>query len=511
MPINIDYYVNVTSATGAAETVANRQLIPLIFDDNALIPSGSYVNFPNNSDGAANVSAYFGSTSEEYERALFAFGFTSKGNTGVPSISFARFNSAACAPVIFGDPTTTTTTIATWTAITAGSFTLTMGVNTFTLSGLNFSTVTTLAQVAGVIQTAIEAETGGGTLWTSATVTYNATRGSFDLLGGATGAAPISVTAGASNDVSALLGWLSASTILGPGADIQTPQAALTDIAAVNNNFGSFAFMSNLSLTTQNITDVANANKAVNRTFMYCVPVTTSNATTIQTAIGAIGGSTAVLLNPNVSGQYEEMMPMIILGATNYNIANSTVNFMFNQFPGVVPYVTTDALAATYDALLVNYYASTQEAGQIINLYQRGVMNGGSNDALAQNTYANEMWMKSAMTSSLMTLLLDLNKISANAQGQAQVLSICQSVIDEALANGTISVGETLTAAQKLFITNATNDPNAWRHVQNIGYVISTSVTSSVVNNRTQYQINYTLVYAQDNVVNKIEGSDILI
>src|ERR1035437_8942659 len=102
-PIGIDYYVNITSGVGAAEQIPARQLIPMFFDDNALIPSGSFVNFPNNNDGAANVLAYFGADSEEAERAAFAFGWVSKSIKQVPSISFARWNAAACAPVIFGD------------------------------------------------------------------------------------------------------------------------------------------------------------------------------------------------------------------------------------------------------------------------------------------------------------------------------------------------------------------------------------------------------------------------
>lgn len=508
MPINIDYYVNITSGVGAGEVLPERQLIPMIFDDNALIPSGSFVNFPNNNDGAANVLAYFGSGSEEYKRALFAFGWISKEITTIPSISFARWNSAAAAPVIFGDPRTTATALASWTSVSAGAFHLTMGGFTFSLTGMDFTAAGSLAAVAAIIQAAIEAETGGGALWTGATVTYNATPGRFQLVGGATGAAVISVTAGAGgSDIAGQLGWLSPSAIFGPGAVLETPSAALTALNQLNNNFGGFLFMA--TLTTDQITAVATTNNSFNEVYTYSVPCTTGTASAIQTAIGQIGGCTTTLVSSPT--QYEEQMPLMINASINYNNLNSTQNNMFQQFPGITPTVTDTTTAQTYDALAINYYANTQQAGQVVSLYQRGIMNGGPQDARSQNTYANEVWLKGAMTSSLMSLLLALNKISANNRGKSQVLAIVQDVINDALNNGTISVGRALTAQEKLYITNATGDNAAWQQVQNIGYWVDVSISTEVIASITNYIIDYTLIYAQDAVVNKIEGTDILI
>ena len=505
MALPISYYVNITSGVGAAEQLGQRQLIPMLFDDNALIPTSGFVNFPNNNDGAANVAAYFGSSSEEYKRAAFAFGWISKNIQQVPSISFGRWNSAASAPRIYGDGLSTTKTIATWQAITSGALDLTMGSFTFTMSSLNFSSVTTLANVATVIQTAIQSETGGGALWTGATVTYNATAGRFELLGGATGTAPISVTV-VGSDVADNLGWESVLTILSAGAGVQTITDCINNMANLNNNFGSFTFIA--ALTTLQVTEAATVNHVLNNMFLYSIPTTAANASTIQAAVGLLGGC-CTTLTANTT-QYEEQIPMMILGATNYANRNSVQNYMFQQF-AIQPTVTDVTTATAYDNIGVNYYANTQQAGQIVSLYQRGIINGISTDPRAMNTYANEIWLKGSMQSALMNLLLALSKISANAIGQSQVLAICQSVLSAALNNGTISVGRTLTATEKLYITNATGDANAWQQVQNIGYWITTTITTFVVDNVTQYAINYTLIYAEDNVVTKIIGTDILI
>lgn len=509
MPINIDYYVNITSGVGAAEQIPARQLIPLFYDDNALIPTGSFVNFPNNNDGAQNVLDYFGAASIEYQRALFAFTWVSKNIRQVPSISFGRWNSAASAPEIFGDPDFTVSTLITWNAITAGSFTLAMGSTTHLLTGLDFSAAASLSDVAAVLQTAIRAISAGGTLWTSAVVAYNSTRGSFSVLGGTIGVAAISVTAAVSNDCAVDFGFLSPSAIFSAGAAIQTITQCIDSMVEINNNFGTFGFIA--TLTTDQITEAATVNAAFNNMFMYSVPCTAATVTAIQAAISAIAGSTTTLTKDQDATQFEEMDPMLIAGATDYTALNGTQNFMFQQFPGQLPSVVKSSVAATYDNLGVNYYANTQQSGIIVNTYQRGQMNGGSNAPALQNTYMNECWLKGAMQSALLTLLLNLNKISANLRGQSQVLAIVQSVIQQAVTNGTISVGRTLTPVEILYITNATGDSNAWQQVQNIGYWVTTNITTQTIDGKTNYIINYTLIYASDAVVNKITGTDIQI
>ncbi len=503
MPISLQRYIDIVSGVGAANNVSTRQLIGRFFDDNVLIPSNSQVTF----DNAADVLSYFG-TGEEYHRAVQYFGWVSKNITSPRALSFARWNSAACAPVIFGHKASQL--VATWTAITAGAFTLQMGTTTHDFTGLDFSGAGSLSAVATILQNAIQAITAGGALWTGATVVWESTNQQFNLLGGATGTATISVTAAVSNNILSTLGWASADTIIGDGAGVQTLTACLTQSAAVNNNFGSFGFMRTAALNLTQVTEIATWNEAQNVMFMYCLPVTAANASSWFTALAAIGG-TAATLDPVLINQYPEMEPMQIMAATNYAAANSTQNYMFQVFPNLSASVTTDADANTYDGLRINYYGNTQTAGQIINFYQRGIMWGTSTDPLDQNTYANEVWLKDALGAALMTLLLALGKVSANLSGQAQILNIMQGVVDQALLNGTISVGKLLTNVQKSFITETTDDQNAWKQVQNIGYWLGIEFVPTVVDGQNEFIAQYTLIYSKDDVIRQINGSDILI
>lgn len=514
MPISLSRYIDITSGVGAGTAVGTRQLGGQFFDDNPLIPSNGQITFSGGSPATltAEVLAYFGA-GEEYNRAVQYFGWVSKNITAPKALTYARWNSIACAPVIFGAEGPQL--LASWTSITAGAFTLQMGATTHPFTGLNFSAAGSLSAVASIIESAIQAISAGGAVWTGATVVWDSTAQQFNLVGGATGANTISVTAGGSpNDIAGQLGWLDAfpTTIIGNGAGVQTPVQALTNAASNNNNFGSFGFMNGAALDLAQVTTIAEWNNGENVMFMYCLPVTAANASSWAEALALIGG-TAATLDPLNANQYPEMMPMMILAATDYTKPNATVNYMFQQFDnvGIQASVTTDTGANTYDPLSVNYYGNTQTAGQIINFYQRGVMWGSSTSPLDQNTYANEIWLKDALGAALMTLLLAVGKVSANNSGMAQILTIMQGVVNQALFNGTISVGKVLTTVEQLYITQITDDINAWKQVQNIGYWLGVEFVPTVVNGSTEYTAVYTLIYSKDDVIRTITGSDILI
>lgn len=501
MAISFTRYVDITSGVGAGPAVAERELITRIFTTNPLLPPASFVEFEN----IEEVGDYFGTSSNEYLRAQFYFGWISKNITAPQKISFASYVDADRAAAIYGNPGTYS--LANFTSITTGALLLTVGAAPeHTLTGINLSSAVSLAAVATLVQTAVRANTAGGADWTSATVSYDPTRKSFDFEGGTAGTEIIAVgTPGAGTDLAPVLGWTTGA-IIAPGAPEETVTDALTDSAAASNNFGSFLFMP--SLTTDQITQAATWNSGQNVLYQYLVPVTASNAAAVSAAIINFAGS-AMTLSP-LSSQYPEQVPGMILAATAYDRRNSVQNYMFQIF-ALTPSVATDEDADTYDALSVNYYGVTQTAGQLINFYQRGVLTGLPNNPLDQNVYANEQWLKDAIGSQIMTLLLALAQVPANSTGRSQLLAVIQSQIDLAVFNGTISVGKPLTIQQKLFITNATGDDAAWQQVQTQGYWIDCVIEPYVEDGTTKYKAVYTLIYSKDDIIRKVEGTDILI
>jgi hypothetical protein len=91
------------------------------------------------------------------------------------------------------------------------------------------------------------------------------------------------------------------------------------------------------------------------------------------------------------------------------------------------------------------------------------------------------------------------------------VVTILQAVINQALINGTISVGKPLDPIEQLYITNASGSATAWQQVQNSGYWLGVAIQSYVVDSLTQYKIVYTLIYSKDDDIRFIQGTDILI
>ena len=156
------------------------------------------------------------------------------------------------------------------------------------------------------------------------------------------------------------------------------------------------------------------------------------------------------------------------------------------------PTLKTTAESNFLDSIKINYYGQTQTAGQNISFYQKGLLMGTSIDAQYANIFINEVWFKDSLSSETLNLQLALDQIPYNNTGLAR-----QGVIDEALNNGVISVGKTLSTAQRLYISQLSGDENAYIQVQSIGYWDNTTLSSRVVDEVTEYLADSTLIYSK--------------
>lgn len=496
-------YVDITSGVGGGAGVRLRDLISRIFTTSELVPPGAQVEFAD----ADAVGAYFGTTSAEYLRAAFYFGFISKVITKANKISFARWVDTAVAPKVFGSKTVKV--LSTFTAVVAGSLNLTIGGSTQVVSGINLTGAATLAAVATSLQTAIRAVVAGGAQFTGATVTFDATTNRFNLVGGSTGPGVMAVgVSGVGTDLAPLLGWTAATgAIINNGSAIETLTACVSASAELSNNFASFLFVP--ALNAAQVAELALWNDTQDNMYMYLQRTDAANAATLSAALIGFEG-VALTLAP-VATEYPEMLPGMILAASDYTRRAAAQNYMFQQ-AALTPSVLTAADADTYDPLRVNYYGRTQSAGQLIDFYQRGTMMGLATDPVDMNVFANELWLKDAVSASIMSLLLALGKVSANAQGRGQIIATITDVLSRALNNGTVSVGKSLNVQQRLFVTQLTGDDLAWLQVQNSGYWLDCVMQSYVtVDGRTEWKAVYTLIYSKDDTVRKVTGSHVLI
>lgn len=503
MSISIDRYVSITSGVIGAQAVAQRELVGMRFTTDLKVPVDAVITV--DSDGAID---YFGASAPETVFANQYFSYVSPA----PASRAARLRFGAWANVdraarVFGAGTSTL--IGDLTVISTGSINLTLGDYQTTVSAIDLTEDVTFADVAATIQAAIRAVTAGGAAWTTATVTFDALAGAFNLVAGTAGDAAVSVASSITGtDLSQLIGWRNTGTIYSPGLDAESPLEAFRRVEQITDSFGSASF--GASITEAQAVALAQYIAAQNVKYQFYVPVTADNEASFYAALKDIQ-STGLILN-GTAGQYKESIPAAIMAATNYDRRNATVNYMYRQVGGMTADVTTDAVADDYDTKRISYYGETSSAGQKLAFFQRGFLQGTATSPVDMNVHANEQWLKAYLTARLLSLQLSLGKIPANNEGRGIVLAQVVDGVNLGKFNGTISVGKNLTTAQQIAVTQLTGDPEAWRDVQINGYWADVAIVEQTgPSGATEYVAQYTLAYAKNDVVRRIEGSHNLI
>lgn len=500
--ISFTRYVDITSGVGAGAGVRLRDLIARLFTTSLRLPPASFAEF----DTAADVGAYFGTTSPEYKRAVKYFGFINKNIAKPNKISFARYVDTAVAPRVFG--TAQHATLANLKLIVAGTLDLTLGGTTTNLTAISFAAAVDLAGVAALLQTKIQAYVAGGLMWTAATVTFDPATNSFNIVGGQTVAGDVSINFATAGSIGTAMGWNNTSAIFADGAIAQSALDAFTTSFLANNNFATFGFIPTLVET--DIEAIILANKALNNEFLGIFRAPDIATMQAWYAMWAGIGGCGFVLAP-IADEYPDLLPMSIAASTDYNKRNSVQNYMFQQ-DGTTPTVTSNEDANAADAVRLNYVGRTMRNGQNIDFFQRGVLLGLPTDPVDMNVYVNEIWLKDLLGSEIMRLLLALARVSANATGRSQLIAVLMANIGKASFNGTISVGKPLDITQQLFVSQQTGDSLAWYQVQSIGFWLDCNISSYVtVDSRTEWKATYTLIYSKDDAIRKVEGSHVLI
>lgn len=485
MAISQSKYVNIISSVGGGASVSQRELIGRIFTSNYLVPLNRVIEFGGGAETAkASIAEYFGITSDEYLFAKKYFDFQTKANTQPKKISFARFASADVDATLVG---MANPVLATLQAITAGTFNITIDGTLKEITGINFSSATSFADVAAALASAIN--TSG------VACTYDVVKKRFAI------SSEISLTY-ATGTVAVAMGFVEGVGILSEAGEGKTPVETVMASAEMSNNFFSFCFLD--ALTTAEITEVADWTSGQNVKYMYSVGVSAENASAIQNAVKDFDGVALTLDN----GQHSEFMPMSAFAAVDYTKPNSTLDVFYKQFDGVTPTVTTNSARFIYDPLRINYYGTTQQAGQAVSFYQDGVLQG---EIPSMTVYANEAWLKDSFITDVLNLRMGLDSLPANNTGKSLVMSALMETVNMALENGVVSAGKELTAAQKAYITTITGDQDGWIAVQSAGYRLSAEIEQYEEYGMTKFKISFLFVYSKGDTINYVDGRDILI
>lgn len=415
----------------------------LLLSKSAYIPSSQFVlPFPD----PDSVGDYFGLESDEYKAAVVYFnGYNNSFKKPRALYVAPRVDEARAAFIrggAFGQ--IVSITLADLKEITAGTLTLTLGADTATLTGLDFSAATSLSDIATIIQTAIRAESGDA--WAAATVAYSSLFDAFTITTGTEGV-EVGIDYAEGTVADALNLTEATGAVLSPGLDAMTETENMQAVLDLTENFVCFTTVWNATKTeVLNLAEWA-SGKGVAYLFVFHDDsqnnLQANNNSTIAAAVKAANlGATA-----GVYGALEYAAMILGTAASiDWDRRQGVITFAFKSQDGVPANVIKGVDATNLKAQGLNFmgdYATRND--NFVFMYPGNMF--GSWDWI--DTYLNACWLNNALQVAIMAGFNQTPRVPYNDEGYTLVRSWCLDPIKRGLYNGIIDTGITLSESQK--------------------------------------------------------------
>lgn len=376
-----------------------------------------------------SVAEDFGTSAPEYLAAALYFGQTPRPS----QLMIARWLRTATAGLIQGGILTTAEqTLANWTAITTGSFKISIDGVEQSVTGLDFSAVTNLNGVATEINTVL---TGATAAWDGSRFTITS------ATTGATSSVGYAIAAASGLNISALLKLTAATALVPvPGYAAETPVACATELANMSGMWYGLTFAASTMPTDDQSVAVAQfiEGASVSRIFGF----TETDTRVLDAAWTTDMASRLKALSYKrsfVTFSANEFAVCSMFGrafSVNFSANRSTITLMYKQEPGVVAELLTETQAQTLKAKRCNVFVKYMNDTAII---QYGVMSG--------QAYFDEIhgldWFVDALQTALYNLLYQSKtKIPQTDAGQNQLVNTASNVCAEAINNGLVAPGQ---------------------------------------------------------------------
>lgn len=380
------------------------------------------------------VAADFGTTAPEYKCAVLWFEQAPQPT----ALKIGRWAKTATSGLLVGASLSVAEQlIATWNAITTGTFTITVDAATpVNITGLNFAAAANMNGVAAVIDTALNSH-GASCVW-------DAVNKRFEIQSDSTG--PTSTvsflgTVGSGVDVSDDLKMRSTSSgaYLVSGIALETAVAA---VAIFDAYFGQtwYAVTVPEVATDQASVDVAEYIQGSNNKHLYGVStqeagvISSVSTSDIAYLLHALDYSRSVV-EYSSSNAYSVCSLLGRILTVDYNGNSTVIDLMYKQEPGIVPETLTETqlLAATNKAsnVFVKYNNDTA-------IIERG--DSSSGDPLDIITGTD--WLAVTIMTAVYNLLYTSpTKIPQTDSGVQQIVNTINSVCSQGVVNGLLAPG----------------------------------------------------------------------
>lgn len=440
IPISKDVKIKpgVLSAVGNAV-----DLNGLLLTDSPYVPIGDVPSFSSPS----SVADYFGGDSDEYVMASMYFQGYNNATKSPGALLFARFNRA---------PATAWLRSGSFKGVTVEELKKISGTLTISISGkntsaeVNFSAVTSFAEAAAALQTSLTAAV--------ATVVYDTTHNAFIIT--AAGAKPETTTiAYATGTAAAPMKMTSdLGAKISQGAPAAVVPALFTAIIAKSQQWASFSTVFECK-DDEHLALSAWASAQEER-FFYVAWTTnekariTGNQDHIAYKIITVNNYGSVV--PVFCADVKK--PASVLGyaaALDFTRTEGRVPFKFREYNGLAADVTS---GDEYDVLIANgynFYGKYAANNIVEDYWADGSITG---DFKWLDSFAGQIWLNANLQGAVLALFKSNKTIPYNNAGRALVATSMTDVIEQFKAWGGIRVGVTLSAAQKLEISNAVGE-----------------------------------------------------
>lgn len=376
-----------------------------------------------------SVAADFGTGAAEYSAAALYFGQSPRPQT----LMIGRWLRTATAGMLKGGILTAAEqALSNFTAITTGSFNVTVDGAVKNVTALNLSAVTNLNGVASAITAKL---TGAVCSWDGSrfTITSSTT--------GTTSTVSYATAAGTGTDVSGLL-KLTSSTALAPisGFAAETPVACATALANASGAWYGLSFAASSMPTDDQIVAVAEFIEGTSISRIFGVTETNTlvldatYTTDLASRLKALSYKrTCVQFSAN---KFAVCSLMGRAFSVNFSANRSTITLMYKQEPGVVAATLTETQAQTLKAKRCNVFVNYMNDTAII---QYGVMSG---QAYFDEIHGLDWFSDALQTAEYNLLYQSKTKIPQTDAGQNQLVNTAAGVCQEAINNGLIAPGK---------------------------------------------------------------------
>lgn len=445
MAINANQLVNVLPRVISAGS-STLELNGVIISNNSFIPAGKFLSFYSSDE----VGAFFGTTSKEYELSINYFLGFNNSTKKPTTLLFARDITSAINGCLFGGKVNTE--LSTLKTITSGTFNITINEIDVELTGIDLSSATSLSDIASTLQTAIRSGQTDPML-TGATCVYSSVNKNFIITTGGTGAT--GTISYATGTIAEALNLTDGTAIfVSDGRDATPIATMMNELKTISLNWVSF--MTITEMTKENKIDYATWVNSQNSgcRFVYVCQDSDTNAkvsgneTNASFLINDLGLS-GTSLQYNTANLCAFVMGAI--ASINYDTTNGRITFAYKSQDGLAYTCDQDSDATNLLNNGYNFYGNYATNNDKFKLYQNSRVSGKYQwlDSLV-----NAIWLNDKLQTNILDLFSNVNSLPYNQVSYDKIINACSDTLVQAVDNGVITTGITLSASQKIALMN---------------------------------------------------------